>query len=346
MALTRRDLGSLTLAGAGSMLLTGRARAQAKPDIPIEKMRVTAGNVPSFVYGGFYVGVERGYFAERGLEVELVLTRGGDTAFQIAGNTLQFAGGSPDSAFFNGLKRGLPLMAVGSLAVNPTDRSSNLLMVRKDLIDGGTVTKVEQLRGRKVANLVPGGITEYLLALHLRAGGLTLDNVEVVSPLGFPQMVDALTTKAIDAALLAEPFATMSMKKGVAEVLEAKGDLGEQILWIQANRDFAKQNPNIIANFLVGYLRAARDIARETFKGPKILEIMEKYTKVPTDVTKAASPPLIPPNGDLNIKSIMAQQEYHMSRGKLTYKELIPAKDFVDLAYLDRALAYLGRYPN
>src|SRR5436190_5371261 len=163
MALTRRDFGPLALAGAGSMLLTGRVCAQPRPDVPIEKMKVTAGNVPSFVYGGFYVGVERGYFAERGLDVELVLTRGGDTAFQIAGNTLQFAGGSPDSAFFNGLKRGLPLMAISSLAVNPTDQSSNLLMVRKDLRDAGTVTKVEQLKGRKVANLVPGGITEYLL---------------------------------------------------------------------------------------------------------------------------------------------------------------------------------------
>ncbi len=346
MAFSRRDFGALALAGAGSLLATGPLPVQAQPDIPIEKMKVAAGNVPSFVYGGFYVGVERGYFAERGLEVELVLTRGGDTAFQIAGNTLQFAGGSPDSAFFNGLKRGLPLMAISSLAVNPATQSSNLLMVRKDLLDSGAVTRVEQLKGRKVANLVPGGITEYLLALHLRAGGLTLDNVDVVSPLGFPQMVDALTTKAIDAALLAEPFATMSMKRGVAEVLEAKGDLGEQILWIQANRDFAKQHPNVIVNFLIGYLKAARDITRETFKGPKILAIMEKFTKVPSDITRAASPPLIPPNGELNVKSIMAQQEYHMSRGKLTYSDLIPANSFIDTTYLDRALDYLGRYPN
>jgi len=346
MAFSRREFGALAVVGAGSLLSAGSIAARAQPDIPIEKMKVAVGNVPSFVYGGFYVGIERGYFAGRGLELELVLTRGGDTAFQIAGNTLQFAGGSPDSAFFNGLKRGLPLMAISSLAVNPPTQSSNLLMVRKDLVDSGEITRVEQLKGRKVANLVPGGITEYLLALHLKVGGLTLDNVQVVSPLGFPQMVDALVTKAIDAALLAEPFATMSLKKGVAEVLEAKGDLGEQILWIQANRDFAKQHPNIIVNFLVGYLKAARDIARETFKDPKILEIIEKYTKVPSDITQAAFPPLIPPNGELNINSIMAQQEYHMSRGKLTYSDLIPANLFIDRTYLDRALDYLGRYSN
>ncbi|MFZ0837088.1 MAG: ABC transporter substrate-binding protein [Xanthobacteraceae bacterium] len=346
MQLTRRHFASLTLLGTGSLLTFRPTRAWAATEIPIEKMRVAVGNVPSFVYAGFYVGLDRGYFAARGLEVELVITRGGDAAFQVAGNTLQFAGGSPDSAFFNGLARGLPLMPISSLAANPTDRSSNILMVRKDLVDSGAVTKVADLKARKVANLVPGGITEYLLALHLRTGGLTVDEVDMIAPLGFPQMVDALTTKAVDAALLAEPFATMAINKGVAAVLDDKGDVGEQILWIQTNRDFAKENSNVVVNFLIGFLQAARDIARETFHGPKILAIIEKYTKVPADIIAQAAPPLIPPNGELNIKSIMAQQDYHMSRGKLTYKDPIPAANFVNTSFLDRALEYLGRYPG
>jgi NitT/TauT family transport system substrate-binding protein len=346
MRLSRRHFASLALWGAGSLLALEPLRARAATEIPIEKMRVAVGNVPSFVYAGFYVGLDRGYFAARGLEVELVITRGGDAAFQVAGSTLQFGGGSPDSAFFNGLKRGLPLMPISSLAINPTDRSSNILMVRKDLVDAGTVTKVADLKGRRVANLVPGGITEYLLALHLRAGGLSVDDVDMVAPLGFPQMVDALTTKAVDAALLAEPFATMATKNGVAAILEEKADLSEQILWIQTNRDFANEHPNVVVNFLIGFLEAARDIARETFHGPKILQIVEKYTKVPADIIAQAVPPVVPPNGELNLKSIMAQQDYQMSRGKLTYKDPIPTADFVNTSYLDRALDYLGRYPG
>src|SRR5262249_53280332 len=119
MAFSRREFGALAVVGAGSLLSAGSIAARAQPDIPIEKMKVAVGNVPSFVYGGFYVGIERGYFAGRGLEVELVLTRGGDTAFQIAGNTLQFAGGAPVSAFFQGLKRSLPPMAISPLTGDP-----------------------------------------------------------------------------------------------------------------------------------------------------------------------------------------------------------------------------------
>ena len=45
-----------------------------------------------------------------------------------------------------------------------------------------------------------------------------------------------------------------------------------------------------------------------------------------------------------NIDSIMAQQRFHMSRGKLTYKEPIEADKFVDQSYLRRALAFVGPY--
>jgi NitT/TauT family transport system substrate-binding protein len=334
----------VSFAAAGLALALGAPGDAWAADVPIEKMHVKMGHVPSFAYGGIYVALERGYFAERGLDVELVITRGGDTAFQVAGGTLHFAGGSPDSAFFNGLKRGLPLMGIATLALNAPDRSDTPLMVRKALHESGQVTKVAQLKGHKVANLVPGGVVEYLLYLTLKSGGLTMDDVQVVSPLGFPQMVDALTTGAVDAALVAEPFGAMSVKKGAAVTLDDKNALGEQLLWIQTNRDFAKEHPNVVTNFLIAYLKAARDLDRESWQGEKIVKIMQKYTRVPPEIMNAAAPPVIPPSGALNLESIMAQQRYHMSRGRLTDKNEIPADAFTNHAFLDRALAQLGAH--
>ncbi|MGE5145422.1 MAG: ABC transporter substrate-binding protein, partial [Candidatus Eiseniibacteriota bacterium] len=145
MTMKRRDF--MSFAALGVALALGAPGAASAADVPIEKMHVKMGHVPSFAYGGIYVAMERGYFAERGLDVELVITRGGDTAFQVAGGTLQFAGGSPDSAFFNGLKRGLPLMGIATLALNAPDRSDTPLMVRKELHDSGKITTVAQLKG-------------------------------------------------------------------------------------------------------------------------------------------------------------------------------------------------------
>ena len=320
----------------------GLAWGQAKVDVPIEPMKIKMSHVGGLAYAALYVAHDRGYFKERGLDVELVLSRGGDTAFQVAGGTLNFAGGSPDSAFFNGFKRGMPLRAIASLAVTAMDKDSTPMIVRKDLWDSGAVVKVEQLKGRKVGNLVPGGITEYFTALSLKTGGLTIDDVNMISPMGFRLMLDGLTTKVIDACLLPEPFATLAIRNGTGAILETRSHFGEQILWIQTNQKFAKEHPNVVTNFLIGYLKGSRDITRLTFQDPGIVAILNKNTKTAPAIIKAAVPPIFPANGTMNLESIMAQQRYHMGRGKLTYKELIPQQEFIDPSFLKRAVAFLG----
>lgn len=341
----RRTLAFLT-GLACAAVIAAPVSAEGDADVPITEAEVRMSHVPSFVYAGMYVAVERGYFAERGLDVELVIVRGGDTTFQVANQTLQFAGGSPDAAFFNALERDLPVMSVGSLAANPMDRSTTPLVVRKDLFESGQVQKVADLEGMKVANLVPGGITEYLTALALGVGDLTIDTVDYVSPMRFPQMVDALSTETIDAALVAEPFAAMAEQRDIAVRLSTEHDLGEQILFIKTNREFAEENPDVVVNFLIGYLKGARDLADGGFVKPENMEIIQKYTEVSPEIINAAVTPILPPNGEFNEDSIMAQQRFHMDMDRLEYDELKPADSFLERSYLERAVAFLGAHEN
>ncbi len=325
----------LVLTFALLVLLPTFVQAQPVPSLD-KPVKVRMSHVPSFVYSGMYVAVEKGYFKERGLDVDLVIVRGGDTTFQVAGQTIEFSGGSADSAFFNSVNRGLPLITIGSLAVTDWKQSSNPLVVRKDLFDGG-LTKVEQLKGKRIANLAPGGITEYLLALALKSGGLGPKDVEIVMPMGFGQMVEALNTKAVDAAALAEPFATMAKQRGAGVVLSDQHDVGEQILVIKTTRDYAKERPDVVVNFLTGFLKGARDLTGDGIRKLENLTILEKYTKVPAATILVSATPLIPADGALNIDSIMRQQKYYMGRGYLTFKEPIAATTFVDTSYLQRA---------
>jgi ABC-type nitrate/sulfonate/bicarbonate transport system substrate-binding protein len=160
--------------------------------------------------------------------------------------------------------------------------------------------------------------------------------------MGFGQMADALKTKNIDAGVLAEPFATLTVKNGVAVRLNTKHDLGEQVLFIKANRDFAQKHPNVVVNFLIAYLMGSRDFAGDKFLSAENVALLEKYTRASADVIKAAPVPVLPADGRFNIESIMAQQRFHLSRGKLTYKEPIDSSKFIDQSYLRRALAFVG----
>jgi NitT/TauT family transport system substrate-binding protein len=324
-------------AAAVALVLSSSIAAAQAPVPPLkEPVKVRMSHVPSFVYGGMYVAAEKGYFKERGLDVDLVIVRGGDTTYQVAGQTIEFSGGSADSAFFNSIKRGLPLITIGSLALTDPSKSSNPLVVRKDLYDAG-LTKIEDLKGKRVANLAPGGITEYLLSLALASGGLGPKDVDIVMPMGFAQMAEALGTKAIDAAALAEPFATMTGQRGTAVSLSNRHDLGEQILVIKTTRDYAKERPDVVTNFLIAFLKGARDLAGDGFRKPENLAILEKYTKVPANIIVASATPLIPSDGALNIDSIMRQQKYYMSRGYLTFSDLIAPDAFADTSFLQRA---------
>lgn len=318
----------------------------AQKVVPLKEITdVRMSHVPSFAYGGLYVAVEKGYFKERGLRVDLVIVRGGDTTYQVAGKTIEFSGGSADSAFFNSIKRGLPLIAIGSLAVTGQHSSTNPLVVRKDLRDSGAVTSIAQLKGKKIANLAPGGITEYLLNLAITSSGLTNEDVDIVMPMGFSQMAEALNTKAVDAALLAEPFATMTERKGTGVRIGTDHDKGEQVLVIKTNSDWAKKNPDVVINFLIGFLKGARDLAGDGFQNPENLRILEKYTKVPQQVISASVKPVIPSNGALNIESIMKQQRYYSERGYTTDKTIIEPDKFIDATYLKRAVETLGSAP-
>ncbi|HWK94517.1 MAG TPA: ABC transporter substrate-binding protein [Pseudolabrys sp.] len=303
---------------------------------------VRMSHVPSFVYGGLYIAQDKGYFKERGLTVDLVIVRGGDTTYQVAGKTIEFSGGSADSAFFNSIKRGLPLTLISSLAITGPEHSTNPLVVRKDLKDSGEVGTIAQLKGKKIANLAPGGITEYLLNLAITSGGLTSKDVQIVMPMGFGQMVEALNTKTVDAAMLAEPFATMSEQKGTGVRLGTTHDRNEQILVIKTSADWAKQNPNIVGNFLIAFLKGARDLAGDGFRKPENLAILEKYTKVPQAVIAASMTPVIPVDGALNVDSIMKQQRFYSERGYITDKVILEPASFIDTSYLKSANETLG----
>ncbi len=310
-----------------------------------QKVQVNMTHVPSFGYAGLYVAVEKGYFASRGLDVRLSIVRGGDTTYQVAGQTIEFSGGSADSAFFNSLHRGMPLVLIGSLALNGRDESNNPIVVRKDLYDSGSITSIAQLKGRRVANLAPGGIAEYLLSLALAKAKLTVSDLHLVTPMGFSQMVEGFSTKAIEAALLAEPFATLSEQRGDIVRLSTHHDLGEQMLTIKTTRDYAKAHPEVVENFLIGYLMGARDLRKNGFYTPENLAIIQKYTKLDPQVIKKAVLPDIPPDAALNTSSLMRQQQYYLSRGYIKSKSksnpLLAPDTFIDTSYLKEALATL-----
>ncbi|WP_294620709.1 ABC transporter substrate-binding protein [uncultured Roseovarius sp.] len=123
-------------------------------------------------HGPIIVAQENGYFAEEGLEVEVIAPADPSAPPKMA------AAGKADLAISYQpqlhlqVAEGLPLKRVGTLVASPL----NCLLVLED----GPVETVADLKGGKVGFSV-AGVEEALLSALLTDAGLTLDDIELIN---------------------------------------------------------------------------------------------------------------------------------------------------------------------
>ena len=139
---------------------------------------VRVGYIPVTIYAPLYVADAKGYFAEEGIDIELMPVQGGsDNVVQLGAGNFDVAGGGISAGMWNAADRGiefeiaLPLHAERPPLTTP-------LVVSKTRFDNGEITSVADLAGKKVAVNATGAATEYWLQKALEQGGLSLDDVE------------------------------------------------------------------------------------------------------------------------------------------------------------------------
>lgn len=159
----------------------------------------------------YEVARARGHFADQGLDVELVYTRGGSAAMQaLVGGAVEYAGTSFDvvlQAAANGARvrrfastGRLPLFA---LAVAP-ERSAE-------------ITSVGDLEGRTVGVSALGNADHALVLYLLDRAGANAGDVRFAA-IG-TNLFEALRLAQVDAAMVQEPALTLVMEAGGRELV-------------------------------------------------------------------------------------------------------------------------------
>src|SRR5262249_19057232 len=142
---------------------------------------VKATNSPVLALAGVFLGIERGYFAEEGIEFD---DPGLDTSSSaqffpaLATNQLDVAGGGISSALFNAIGQGVMVRIALDMGSAPPGEQANGLLVRKELIDTGRVRDAADLRGQRVGFTAKGHSTEMLLDKALGPAGLSVGDVQ------------------------------------------------------------------------------------------------------------------------------------------------------------------------
>ncbi len=300
------------------------AAANATPGRPAVIKDVTVGYSPLLTNAPFYLGIDKGYFLDEGINLKLqTIGSGADVLTQTAAGNFNIGTAGIGAAGFNmaaaaiKAKQPVPFEVVAALHTE-IPPANTPLVVSKARMDSGEITKVADLKGKKCAVNNLGSATEYWLNMALKSGGLTTRDVTVVA-MSFQTMAAALQGKSIDCAMLGEPLVTQAEDKGMVKILTdtfAKGEAATAVYW---NRDWAKNNPDLAAGFVRAYLKSAAEMENGGWKDPAIIAIIEKYTKVPADVIKRAAIPHYPAGGKLDPQGWKDLEAYFRSAGELTY---------------------------
>jgi len=305
------------------------------------KIRVV--HVPVLIFAPLYVAIERGYFAQQGLEVELVSTPGGVSSFVVlASGRAEVVVGGLGAALFNAVARGLDFKVVGPVHMEKPPVSTPLV-VSKKAFDSGQIRTVRDLRGKRVSVNVLGSATEFWLNAALLKGGLSMEDVQVVA-VNFPEVPAALDNGAIAAGLLGEPLATLAEDRG--QVVRLSDDFvnGVQVTALYYSGEFMRTKPKAAVGFMAAWLRASRDLYGQGYKRDDVAAIVEKYTGVPAAIVKRAAAPFHEPNGKMNFNDFKRLQEFFKKRGALTYEKALEPSQYIVTTYVTEAMKIVGPF--
>ncbi len=323
--------------------------AQATP--PAKATTVKFGSPGSVSDAGVYIAVEKGYFKELGLDVQVLPFQSGPTMIApLAAGELDVAGGTISTALLNAIDRGVALKAVAGKGSSTKGFEFSQVNPRKDLADSGQIKEIKDLKGKKISCSSAKSGCESQVAYLLKRGGLTINDIELVA-MAYPDMMAALANKAVDAAQLIEPTLSAAVEQGLAVVWD-KGFSSDsyggeyQAAILVYSEQFTK-NVDAARRFMVGYVKGERDYNDAFAKGKNksdIVNILIKYTaqKDPALYNKMQMP-YLEPNGKNNMNSLQMDLDYFIQMGYYT-GPVKKVDSIVDNQFADYAVQQLGAY--
>lgn len=290
----------------------------------MEKVRVGVhGKRGSLRYGPTLIALDRGYFAENGLDIELVASGGrrGTIPALVAGD-LDVSPQSPSLDFFRALDPQKPIKIVADHGVIKPGRGSGAIVARKSLVDTGRLRDYEDLKGLKVGLSPVEGDHDWLsFETALKKGGLSFGDVEMVTVDFGGERHRALEEGIVDVATIGNPDSIAAGRdKGAFVPWKYEHELrpGRQQRAVMYGYGFWHDRPDAARNYLAAYLRGVQDyiLAFEEGEGREdVIRILCAHAEVTPEFIERETVPLaLNADGALHVEGIRQDLAWFQDR--------------------------------
>jgi NitT/TauT family transport system substrate-binding protein len=204
--------------------------------------------VPYVGAAPFILGIEQGFFEERGLEIDD--SQGPAPApimAQVVSGQLDI-GFTTIPALILAVSGGAPLQAISPFdGIIDPDSPQGAILVKKD----SGIESPRDLEGKKVGVVALMSELDVLLHEVVRRDGGDPAQVESVQ-IPFPEMLAALKADRVDAVVDVEPFLTLAEQEGGYEAIsfpEVEVVPNQPVTAFVASEEFIEANPEVVENF-------------------------------------------------------------------------------------------------
>jgi len=329
---------------AAAIAIAGASIPQAARSQPVD-LRITI-PVKALLYYPVLAAKDLGYFAEEGINMDIVVTQGdGPDVDALIAGSVQFAATTPNR-LMTAYEQGKPLLGIMTIskriAVNcfMNKEKADALGVSEDT---AIAEKLQKLRGLTIGGTRPGAFTNLLAADYVkRAGMVPQQDVKVIGVGAGPAMLAALENKQIDVGCIASPTPEIAVSRGKSIMLinNTRGQDPEfdeflfSVLYVRP--EYAKTNPDVVRK-VVRSLQKANAFIIDTPFAQQLPVLQRIFGELDPAILREAlinTQSGIEPSGRISQHSVEAAEKLLISVGSLS--KPIPWKAITDNAFLTK----------
>jgi NitT/TauT family transport system substrate-binding protein len=266
-----------------------------------------------------FVAVEKGFFAEEGLNITLVQFTGGPQIIEaVVGGSID-VGHTGIVPALMAYSQGINIRIMTDQAHWDLEHDASAWVVKND----SDIASVDDLKGKKYTVNSYGTLTYFVASTVFQRHGLTVPNATnpsgdiEVSLIPFPKMPQALLAGQVDVIDTVEPYVTIAVQLGGKVMYHPATSIFSDHVWHTATafftQDFVEKNKGVVDAFIRANVKAV-DWIKDNREGT--MEIIAKYTGLDYDLVKAMALPAW--SESLDAGGVQREMELLLEEGWIT----------------------------